>query len=523
MPNFFNKYPYTDFHELNLDFVLESIEDMKKELDTFVSLNSIKYADPIAWDITSQYGANTIVIDITTGVAYLSTQPVMAGVSITDTSYWTPVFNLEYFNVNNINVKDFGAVGDGLTDDTVAIQNALTFAENNIKSVYFPSGVYIVSGVLTVPQNIKIFGEGSRWYDAAYGSVLKLSAAAYIAADEYCEICNLTVDGSGTNNGIMIIGGRAYIHDMSILNCVYGLYLGGTGTSGNLSRIARVTFISCNTAVRLNDDNSTNGQGISFMDLDIRQCNTGFDIYQPSNRFYNVSVQAGTAGGNSVKFNSGANDNYFYGFYFENPNYTYEIDFDQGHRNGLYGNRDKLYLDNITNNDGTNIYQVYSRQYPTAGIYEDGNHFTASVAIPSNLYGVNPNAYIKAGYNGSGNGIKLETEAAVRQIISTGDHIALNTANLEIGISGGYAKAFNFRTFTFANQTIAAGATVSQAVSYMTATDERALCNCQYPGIAVSVTKRSPSGFFINMTNCTGASITADLVVDILAFDYIGA
>ena len=31
MPNFYNKYPYTDFHELNLDWVLETIRNLTEE------------------------------------------------------------------------------------------------------------------------------------------------------------------------------------------------------------------------------------------------------------------------------------------------------------------------------------------------------------------------------------------------------------------------------------------------------------------------------------------------------------
>lgn len=42
-----------------------------------------------------------------------------------------------------INVKDFGAVGDGVTDDTTAIQTALTEASG--KTIYFPSGTYVVN------------------------------------------------------------------------------------------------------------------------------------------------------------------------------------------------------------------------------------------------------------------------------------------------------------------------------------------------------------------------------------------
>lgn len=41
-----------------------------------------------------------------------------------------------------LNVKDFGAVGDGKTDDTEAIQAAVDAAENGPASVYFPPGVY---------------------------------------------------------------------------------------------------------------------------------------------------------------------------------------------------------------------------------------------------------------------------------------------------------------------------------------------------------------------------------------------
>lgn len=44
-----------------------------------------------------------------------------------------------------INVKNFGAKGDGKTDDTKAIQNAVDAAPENIQSViYFPKGVYIL-------------------------------------------------------------------------------------------------------------------------------------------------------------------------------------------------------------------------------------------------------------------------------------------------------------------------------------------------------------------------------------------
>lgn len=89
----FNEYPYRNLTDLNLDFILKAIKTFQNELSNFVNFNTIKYADPIQWNITTQYEANTVVIDGTTGNAYLSTQAVPSGVALSNTDYWTVIFN----------------------------------------------------------------------------------------------------------------------------------------------------------------------------------------------------------------------------------------------------------------------------------------------------------------------------------------------------------------------------------------------------------------------------------------------
>jgi len=78
-------------------------------------------------------------------------------------------------NFNNLNtkvseiisVKDFGAVGNGVTDDTAAIQAAITYGESLVTnaylsgaSIFFPAGEYLVSTTLNITKNnITLIGE----------------------------------------------------------------------------------------------------------------------------------------------------------------------------------------------------------------------------------------------------------------------------------------------------------------------------------------------------------------------------
>lgn len=108
--DFFNEYPYRDIESLNLDFLIKMIRKLEEELINFVSLNTVTYADPIQWSITRQYKVNTVVVDPITGTAYLSTKPVPLGVPLTNTNYWTPIFDLNLLSANqNITTRDDGA------------------------------------------------------------------------------------------------------------------------------------------------------------------------------------------------------------------------------------------------------------------------------------------------------------------------------------------------------------------------------------------------------------------------------
>ena len=107
MFSWYIKYPNQNDEILNLDWILSTIENLVKEVSDFVTLNTIKYADPIQWNITKQYEKNTVVVEPISGTAYISNKPVPAGVGINNTDYWNIIFTLDVISANkNITLRD---------------------------------------------------------------------------------------------------------------------------------------------------------------------------------------------------------------------------------------------------------------------------------------------------------------------------------------------------------------------------------------------------------------------------------
>lgn len=71
----------------------------------------------------------------------------------------------------NLNVKYFGAVGDGATDDTRVIQYALNLAKTTGAVVYLPCGKYLITNI-EIPENVTLLGENGKNAPEISGSVL---------------------------------------------------------------------------------------------------------------------------------------------------------------------------------------------------------------------------------------------------------------------------------------------------------------------------------------------------------------
>lgn len=114
----FRQFPYSNFHELNLDSILSIVKELDNAWDEF----------NVNWQKEIQDAVNKWIAG--------NPQAIMTG-------YVMP--------------ENYDAVGDGATDDYEAVKAAIDFAAANNVPVLLTKQ-YLISHYLDIPSNVKIFG-----------------------------------------------------------------------------------------------------------------------------------------------------------------------------------------------------------------------------------------------------------------------------------------------------------------------------------------------------------------------------
>ncbi len=112
----FNEFPYSDFHELNLDWIIKEMLGLKKAWKEFKAISTMEYKG--IWDITEQYPKFSIVTD-DNGRGWLSLQPVPSGIELSNTDYWLKI--MDYSALFN----EFRTRLDGHDEDIAELEEAL--------------------------------------------------------------------------------------------------------------------------------------------------------------------------------------------------------------------------------------------------------------------------------------------------------------------------------------------------------------------------------------------------------------
>jgi hypothetical protein len=121
-----------------------------------------------------------------------------------------------------INVKDsaYGATGNGVSDDTAAIQAALTAASTNGATVVFPPGTYLVSAALLCTCGTSLLGTGGRsatTIKLSHATANTLSVTAN--AGKLTSISGLTFSLATANSGYQLTSATAT--DVVVRECLF--------------------------------------------------------------------------------------------------------------------------------------------------------------------------------------------------------------------------------------------------------------------------------------------------------------
>lgn len=121
-----------------------------------------------------------------------------------------------------LSVKEFGAVGDGITNDTSAIQNAVTACLNSGQQLYFPEGTYLTYSSISNFHNVVKFGPGK---------IKRGSGFFYIQIQaSQSNTLYLSASGSDSNDGLSSAEPIATVQKAFDTLKTYGPTLNGTWT-----------------------------------------------------------------------------------------------------------------------------------------------------------------------------------------------------------------------------------------------------------------------------------------------------
>jgi parallel beta-helix repeat protein len=145
------------------------------------------------------------------------------------------------------NIKDYGAIGNGSTNDTAAFTKALAAIPDG-GILYIPMGSYVITNLAIVKNNLTLRGEkGTKITSSTVPStsdvaIIKITGNNLVINDleiAYTGIATAALGGKA-RNGLQVHGSNIYIENVEVHHATWaGIATGGVDTS-------KVTIMNCN-------------------------------------------------------------------------------------------------------------------------------------------------------------------------------------------------------------------------------------------------------------------------------------
>jgi hypothetical protein len=182
-----------------------------------------------------------------------------------------------------VNIKSFGCIGDGIADDTIALQKAIDAAasENMAGEIFIPGGVYRITNTLTLQgkQGVIFRGQGCSKFTAWPAKNPKLSLLAWdgekggilfkTAGIGGCSFSNLNFSG-------MLPGKKPGKDSQAGI-----LYLGisGSGYGNMINRFSQISFFDADVGIQMaRDSKEICASDVYFECLTFSRLGSGFKV-----------------------------------------------------------------------------------------------------------------------------------------------------------------------------------------------------------------------------------------------------
>lgn len=165
-----------------------------------------------------------------------------------------------------LSVLDFGATGDGVTDDSGAFQSAADYAASlapESPTIFIPAGDYLIGATVSISSDIELEGEGSGTYGTRIFASDALNADLFFVTSG-ARFKSITIVGSdvGVNSSETLVhiegANNVSLDNVALFNSYTALLVDGASSSFYLS-IDRCRFQNTNGAFIKIDNSSASG------------------------------------------------------------------------------------------------------------------------------------------------------------------------------------------------------------------------------------------------------------------------
>lgn len=205
-----------------LDYIIASLQQVSRQNDTMLKYSDHETPGSVTLPSRAARANMALGFDEDGDPVAVTLEGSMAAPDFTPTGTGASTRTAHDKFSDFVSIKDFGAVGDGLTDETAAIQNALAAHD----AVFIPAGEYLISGTITLTQRQSLIGNGQY-------SVIKANADDFNVlelTEDFITVQNLRIENGDA--GIKLFGKtrpcvQCSVSDVTIWNAQTGILLDG--------------------------------------------------------------------------------------------------------------------------------------------------------------------------------------------------------------------------------------------------------------------------------------------------------